>query len=154
MGKKMKERPVYTREFKAEAVALAEKREKSVRQIAQDRWIQRSKAAEKDQFSVFPGHGRPRDEELVRLRKENKALKSANEILKKRRPSSHKEPPRNGVPVHASEPGTVCHQGDGRTFWGIKGGLLPMGTEWGIGTEEAEGRRVNTAYPGDTAYAS
>jgi len=32
---------------------------------------------------AFPGHGRPRDEELARLKKENKALKEANEILKK-----------------------------------------------------------------------
>jgi transposase-like protein len=31
----------------------------------------------------FSGHGRPRDEELARLRKENKALREANEILKK-----------------------------------------------------------------------
>ena len=32
---------------------------------------------------AFPGHGRPRDVELARLRKENKALREANEILKK-----------------------------------------------------------------------
>ena len=32
---------------------------------------------------TFPSHGRPRNEELARLRKENKALRSANEILKK-----------------------------------------------------------------------
>ncbi|MDR1505722.1 MAG: transposase, partial [Treponema sp.] len=32
----MKERRVYTKEFKAEAVALAEKREKPVTQIARD----------------------------------------------------------------------------------------------------------------------
>ena len=92
MGKKMKERRVYTKEFKAEAAALAEKREKPVRQIAGDlgvnenvlyRWIQRFKAAANDQLPAFPGHGRPRDQELVRLRKENKALRSANEILKK-----------------------------------------------------------------------
>jgi transposase-like protein len=31
----------------------------------------------------FPGHDRPRDEELICLRKENKALRNANEILKK-----------------------------------------------------------------------
>ena len=36
MGKKMKERRVYTEEFKVEAVALAEQGEKPVRQIAPD----------------------------------------------------------------------------------------------------------------------
>jgi transposase-like protein len=36
MGKKDKERRTYTPEFKAEAIALAEKREKSVSQIAAD----------------------------------------------------------------------------------------------------------------------
>ena len=36
MGKKSLERRVYTKEFKAEAVALAEKREKPINQIAQD----------------------------------------------------------------------------------------------------------------------
>jgi transposase-like protein len=36
MEKKMKERRVYTKEFKAEAVALAQRREKPVRQIARD----------------------------------------------------------------------------------------------------------------------
>ena len=69
-----------------------EKREKPVRQIAQDlginenvlyRWIQMSQAAANDRLPAFPGHGRPRAEELVRLRKEVKALRTANEILKK-----------------------------------------------------------------------
>jgi transposase-like protein len=36
MGKEMKERRVYTKEFKAEAAVLAEKREKPARQIAQE----------------------------------------------------------------------------------------------------------------------
>jgi transposase-like protein len=49
MGKKDKERRVYPKEFKAEAVALAEKHEKPVCQVASDlginekllyRWIQ------------------------------------------------------------------------------------------------------------------
>jgi transposase len=52
MGKKMKERRVYTGEFKVGAVALAEKREKPVARIAQDlgvnenvlyRWIQQAR---------------------------------------------------------------------------------------------------------------
>ena len=92
MAKKNKERRSYTQEFKTEAVALAEKKEKPISQIAKDlglnenvlrRWITRSREAEGTNERVFPGHGRPRDVELVRLRKENKALRDANEILKK-----------------------------------------------------------------------
>ena len=92
MGKKSTERRVYTKEFKAEAVALAEKREKPMREIASDlglnesmlwRWVQATRGAAGGTAQVFPGHGRPRDAELARLRKENKALKEANEILKK-----------------------------------------------------------------------
>ena len=92
MGKKSTERRVYTKEFKAEAVALAEKREKPVTQIAKDlglnesvlwRWVTEAREAAGSGIQAFPGHGRPRDAELSRLRKENKALKEANEILKK-----------------------------------------------------------------------
>ena len=92
MKKKGSERRVHTKEFKAEAVALAEKREKPISQIALDlginenmlrRWMQQTREAADSGLRVFPGHGRPKDVELVRLRKENKALKEANEILKK-----------------------------------------------------------------------
>jgi transposase len=74
MGKNDKERRVYSKEFKAEAVALAEKREKPISQIAVDlginenmlrRWIQQSRQAAQGGFPPFPGHGRPRDEELA-----------------------------------------------------------------------------------------
>jgi hypothetical protein len=54
MGKKDNERRVYPQEFKAEAVAPAG-----------------------TGLPPFSGHGRPRDEELTRLRKEVKALRSA-----------------------------------------------------------------------------
>jgi transposase-like protein len=92
MGKQDKGRRVYPKEFKAEAVALAQKHEKPVRQVAVDlgvnenmlhRWIQQSREAGETTLPPFPGHGRPRDEELSRLRKENKTLREANEILKK-----------------------------------------------------------------------
>ena len=92
MKKKGTERRVYTAEFKVEAVALAEKREKPVSQIAKDlglnenvlrRWMQTSREAAGSGMRPFPGHGRQRDEELSRLRKENKSLREANEILKK-----------------------------------------------------------------------
>jgi transposase len=92
MGKKGKERRVHTKEFKAEAVALAEKKEKPVSRIAADlginenmlrRWMQASSQSAGSGLQAFPGHGRPKDAELARLRKENKLLREANEILKK-----------------------------------------------------------------------
>jgi transposase-like protein len=92
MGTKDKERRGYSAEFKAEAVALAGKREKPARQAAADlginenmlyRRVQRSREAGGTGQAPLPGHGRPRDEELARLRKENKAPREANEILKK-----------------------------------------------------------------------
>jgi len=92
MGKKSTERRVYTKEFKAEAVALAEKHEKPASQIAKDlgvnegmlyRWIQQAREASGSGLPAFPGHGRPRDEELARLRKEVKVQKEIIEILKK-----------------------------------------------------------------------
>jgi len=92
MAKKMKERRQYTQEFKTEAVTLAEKKEKPISQVAKDlglnenvlrRWITQTREAAGTNIRVFPGHGRPRDAELIRLRKEVKALKEANEILKK-----------------------------------------------------------------------
>ena len=92
MKKKGSERRVHTREFKAEAVALAEKREKPISQVALDlginenmlrRWMQQTQEQADSGVRAFPGHGRPRDAELSRLRKEVKALREANEILKK-----------------------------------------------------------------------
>jgi transposase len=92
MGKKGLKHRVYTQEFKAEAVALAEKKEKPVSQIARDlgindnmlrKWIQQIREAAGTPIRVFPGHGRSRDAELTKLRRENKLLKEANEILKK-----------------------------------------------------------------------
>jgi transposase-like protein len=92
MGKKELNRRVYTKEFKAEAVALALRRDKPIRLVAKDlginenvlyRWMKKSQQAKESGLTAFPGHGRPRDEELARLRKENKALRTANEILKK-----------------------------------------------------------------------
>jgi transposase len=92
MKKKSLERRVYPKVFKTEAVALAQKREKPVSQIAADlginekslyRWIQQAHKATGNGIQAFPGHGRPRDAELARLRKEVKSLREANEILKK-----------------------------------------------------------------------
>jgi transposase len=92
MGKKGTERRVYTKEFKAEAAALAGKREKPIGKIAVElglnesvlrRWMKEAQDAAGTGIRAFPGHGRPKDEELTRLRKEVKSLREANEILKK-----------------------------------------------------------------------
>ena len=47
------------------------------------RWMQQARESADSGLRAFPGHGRPRDEELARLRKENKVLRDANETLKK-----------------------------------------------------------------------
>ena len=92
MSKKSTERRVYTKEFKTEAVSLAEKRDKPISQVAKDlglnesmlrRWMAESSEQPGTGQQVFPGHGRPKDAELTRLRKEVKSLREANEILKK-----------------------------------------------------------------------
>jgi transposase len=89
MGKQDKERRVYTREFKAGAVALDGRHGNPARQIALDlgingnqlyRWIQQAREPAGTGLPPFPG---PRDQELTRLRKEVKAPREADEILKK-----------------------------------------------------------------------
>jgi transposase-like protein len=45
--------------------------------------MQASRQTAESGLQVFPGHGRSQYAELARLRKENKSLRDANEILKK-----------------------------------------------------------------------
>jgi transposase len=77
----------YTPEFKQEAVRLAE--ERGFSQAARDldinvSLIRRWKARlEQGHEEPFPGHGNPRDEEVVRLRRELKQAQEENAILKK-----------------------------------------------------------------------
>jgi transposase-like protein len=85
MGTKDKERRVYPKEFKAEAVAPAEKHEKPVRQVALDLGVEHAVPVDTavsgsrggTGWAPFPGHGRPRDEEPARRRKEVKAAREA-----------------------------------------------------------------------------
>jgi transposase-like protein len=67
---KDKERRVYPADFKAEAVVLAGKRGKPIRQVAVDLdinenmlrwWIQQARETGGSGLPPFPGHGRPRD---------------------------------------------------------------------------------------------
>ncbi|MCA9642612.1 MAG: transposase [Myxococcales bacterium] len=82
-------RKTYTKEFKLEAVKLAE--QVGVARAAGDLGVGESllydwrKAAASEGRDAFRGRGRltERDEELRRLRQENKLLKQEREILKK-----------------------------------------------------------------------
>jgi transposase len=83
------DRKQYTKEFKLEALKLAE--QIGVPQAAKDLGVSKSilyqwRLAAKDEGQdAFRGHGNltERDEELRRLRQENKTLKMEREILKK-----------------------------------------------------------------------
>lgn len=78
----------YSKEFKEEAVSLAEKSGNTT-QVAKELGLHLSvlrrwkKELEQDGPNAFPGQGYTKDPELVRLEKENSRLKQENEILKK-----------------------------------------------------------------------
>jgi transposase len=85
----MKERRRFDKQFKIDAVNLLETSGKTATAVATDlgiphdalcRWKREIKENNK---LAFPGHGNPRDEEMVRLRKENVDLKMERDILKK-----------------------------------------------------------------------
>jgi transposase len=80
----------YSREFKLEAIRLADSGEKTSSQVARElglrpnqiwKWKQQ---IEREAASGGPAkRGRPADDEFARLRRENTRLKEENEILKK-----------------------------------------------------------------------
>ena len=80
----------YTREFKLEAIRLAEVGDKTASQVARElglrvnqiwKWKQQ---LEREAAGGSPAlGGRPTDDELARLRRENARLKEENNILKK-----------------------------------------------------------------------
>ena len=101
-----KTRKNYTVEFKREAVRLVTDEGYKAAEAARSlgingnmlgRWVRDSRD---ESESAFPGKGNlnAEQQEISRLREENKRLRLEKEILKKRRPSS----PRRGteVPVH------------------------------------------------------
>jgi transposase len=78
----------HTKEFKEEAVRLSESSHNKS-QVARDlgihvsllgRWKRELQQGGK---VAFPGNGKPRDEEVVQLKKENRRLQEEVEILKK-----------------------------------------------------------------------
>ncbi len=81
----------YTREFKIEAVRLLESSGKSGHEIEDDlgigrgqvfRW-RRQLAEENGSIRAFPGTGNARDEEFMRLKRENTILRVDRDILRK-----------------------------------------------------------------------
>jgi transposase len=84
----MRERKSYSKEFKKEAVRLAE-HSGNISQTARDLGIHLSllqawkKQIEAHGTRAFPGSGKASDEELIRLQKELKRLEEENAILKK-----------------------------------------------------------------------
>ena len=86
-----RKRRTYTREFKVEAVKLVTEKGHSVAEAARTLGISESllrswkEALEKDPDQAFPGHGNrtAADEELHRLKAENKRLLAERDILKK-----------------------------------------------------------------------
>lgn len=79
----------YSKEFKLEAVRMLEAGDKPGHQIEQELGIGSGqvykwrKELEASGERAFPGNGTARDEELVRLRKENASLREDREILRK-----------------------------------------------------------------------
>jgi len=82
----------YTAEFKENAVRLCLKRETTVVQLASElgvtakllhRWKRELTTSTTTGTKFAPGSGNPRDEELERLRRENRRLQEDVEILKK-----------------------------------------------------------------------
>ncbi len=81
----------YSREFKLEAIRLAQNSDKPITEVARELGIRvnqiykwKNQLAEK-QDSAFPGQGRQlgKDAELTGLKRENQRLREENEILKK-----------------------------------------------------------------------
>lgn len=81
-------RKTYTREFKEQAVKLSFSNSKRVSETAADlgmpvnmlhRWRREGKAIGR----VFPGNGKPRDEEMAELKKRVRQAELERDILKK-----------------------------------------------------------------------
>ena len=90
MSDVVRPRRVFSDEFKRDAVRLAKERG-NIEQTARDLGIhanlihgwKRRLATMAERETAFPGHGKAKDPELVRLQREYARLKEENEILKK-----------------------------------------------------------------------
>lgn len=87
----VKSRRTFTREFKEEAVRLAENSERTAAEIARELGIHKNliykwrKQLGHDGAEAFPGRGKlkPSDEEVMRLRRELERVRQERDILKK-----------------------------------------------------------------------
>ena len=86
-----KKRRTYTREFKLDAIQLAETSDKPIAEIERDlglsvgqiyHWRRQLADEGKDAFAG-KGHLKPQDELIRQLRRENEILRQEREILKK-----------------------------------------------------------------------
>lgn len=81
----------YTREYKLEAVRLADESDQSVARVARDLGLNKNtlykwrQELANDAQQAFPGKGKlkPQDEELRRLRREVQVLRQERDFLKK-----------------------------------------------------------------------
>lgn len=85
----MATRTLSSREFNIETVKLVTERGMSRSQVARDmgidvqtirKWV---KQLAREGEQAFPGQGHPRDDEMVRLRRENDRLRQERDILQK-----------------------------------------------------------------------
>ncbi len=84
----MRQRRKFTKEFKHEAVQMAKGADRSLQQVADDlgihanvlgRWCREQEHAGP---RTFPGQGIPKDQELVRLKRELARVKRERDFLK------------------------------------------------------------------------
>jgi len=84
----MASRRTFTKEFKREAVALAESSGQTVRQVAKDLGIGESllqrwrRQIRSEGAAAFPGVGNARDEEVARLKCELAQVKRERDLLR------------------------------------------------------------------------
>ena len=90
----------YSSEYKQEAVHLVKQSDRPVSEIARNlgindnllrRWV---KEANDSSQRSFPGHGKPRDEELARLKKELREVTQERDFLREAATYFAKEPKR------------------------------------------------------------
>jgi transposase len=85
----MKGRRKFDKQFKIDAVRFLESSGKRATDVAIELGIPRDalsrwkRELNEENVRAFPGHGNPRDEELIRLRKELADVKLERDILKK-----------------------------------------------------------------------